>query len=393
MLTNKKKVLFILPELLGPGGQELENIGFAKCLHSDPRFEVAILNFYSPFRVVEMENLPNLDWDLTQLKQVVFNKKFLKIWVKSGFKFRMSLANCFRNFPELFNSWLNQKLKTFDLCIAGISPTNLLPYILKSCIQNKVKFAYHESSIFHPKNDVFYRLVEENGTFLISAKAKEEYLLENYPKAEYSQIKQWIYLGQEEFLKIPPVNQEPVKFGYVGRVDKAKNLQVILEAVLILKEKGYDLEFLLFGDGPDLNNLKEFSQKNDLGDRVRFKGSFPFEQRHTCFSEMDVFVMTSTFEGGPLVILEAMAAGKPIITTLVGDVPNRVFEDQNGHVLPVDCSASSLSLEMEKYLNQKDQILEHGKRSRALFLEGFEEKACQEIFKKSLLDIISSKSN
>ncbi|MEN2281246.1 glycosyltransferase [Algoriphagus sp. SE2] len=387
------KVLFILPELLGPGGQELENIGFAKCLQSDTRFEVSILNFYSPFKVEELENLPMLEWDLSQLKQVVFNKKFLKIWVKSGFKFQKSLANCFRNFPELFDSWLNEKLKTIDLCFTGISPTGLLPYILRVCMQNKVAFTYHESSIFHPKNDQFYRLMEGNGSFLISAKAKEDYLLEHYPKADYSIIKQWIYLGQEKFLKIPLGNQSPLRFGYVGRMDLGKNLQVILEAVKILKEKGHIFEFLLFGDGPEVTNLKAFTRKFGLEDQVSFKGSFPFEQRYTCFSELDVFVMTSTFEGGPLVVLEAMASGKPIITTLVGDVPNRVFEDQNGYVLPVDCSATSLSLKMKKYLDQTDQVKEHGKRSRELFLEEFEEKACQEIFKNSLLDIIRSKSN
>ncbi|SIN81312.1 glycosyltransferase family 4 protein [Algoriphagus halophilus] len=392
-MPQKRKVLFILPELLGPGGQELENIGFAKCLHTDARFKVTVLNFYAPFQVKELENLPKLDWDLSQLKQVVFNKKFLKIWVKSGFNFQMSLGNCFRNFPELFDAWLNAKLNTFDLCFTGISPTGLLPHILNSCIQNNLAFAYHESSIFHPKNDHFYRLMEGNGSLLISAKAKEEYLLEHYPHADYSIIKQWIYLGQEEFLKIPQGNQHPIKFGYVGRMDSGKNLQVILEAVKILKEKGHVLEFLLFGDGPEMANLKAFTQKFGLEDQVEFKGSFPFEQRHTCFSELDVFVMTSTFEGGPLVILEAMAAGKPIITTLVGDVPNRVFEDQNGYVLPIDCSPYSLSQQMEKYLDQQDLVTKHGKRSREFFLQEFEEKACQEIFKESIWDIIRSKSN
>ncbi len=391
-MTIKRKVLFILPEILGPGGQELENIGFAKCLHSDPRFEVAILNFYSPFQVNELENLPKLDSNLPQLKQVIFNKKFLKIWIKSGFRFGMSLGNCFRNFPELFDSWLNEKLQGFDLCFTGISPTRLLPHILRLCVQNRVAFAYHESSIFHPKNDHFYKLMEKDGSFLISAQAKENYLLENYPKADYSIIKQWIYLGQEEFLKIPSRVHTPIKFGYVGRMDLGKNLQVILEAVEILKKKDLAFEFVLFGDGPELANLKAFAKNSNIEDRVNFRGSFPFEERHRCFSEIDVFVMTSTFEGGPLVILEAMAAGKPIITTNVGDVPNRVFEDQNGYILPVDCSSSSLSQAMERYLTHKEEAIKQGEKSRELFLKEFEEEACEQVFKESLLEIIRSKN-
>lgn len=384
--------MFLLPELLGPGGQELEIIGFAKSLFSDPRFEVALLNFYAPFHVKELEKLPHLDWNISQLNSVIFNKKFLKIFLKSGFRFQASLANCFRNFPELFDSWLSQKLSGFDLCFAGISPTGLLPHVLKLCVQNKVAFVYHESSIFHPKNDHFYRLMKKNGSFLISAEAKEAYLLEHYPLADYSIIKQWVYLGQDKFLQIDSGIHDPIKFGYVGRVDNGKNLSLILEAINLLKKKGHQTEFLLFGDGPELEELKVFAQKSGIADLVKFKGKFPFEQRHTCFSEMDVFVMSSTFEGGPLVILEAMGAGKPIITTNVGDVPKRVFDDQNGYVLPVDCTASAFSNKMEVYLTQKEKVQEHGKRSRELFLRDFEEKSCEKIFKESLLGILSSRS-
>ncbi|SFT40231.1 Glycosyltransferase involved in cell wall bisynthesis [Algoriphagus locisalis] len=388
MRNIRKRILFLIPGISMPGGQELENIGFANFLNSDPSFEVEILNFFCLLKSAEFEELPKVAWSLVKLKKVLSSKQFLKIYVKSGFAFKQSLAYCFRDFPHLFDSWLSSILKNFDLCFAGISPRILLPHVLDLCQKANVKFVYHESSIFHPKNNLFYQQLEKNGFFLISAKEKEDYLLKNYPDSSYYIIKQWIYIGQSDFLSISPVKNEVVKFGGLGRIDVGKNFKVILEALIILKRKAIKVEFSLYGDGPELTNLKKISKDNGLDNIVSFKGGFAFDKRDICFKEIDVFIMTSSFEGGPLVVLEAMASRKPIISTRVGDVPNRVFEDVNGYILPVHCSASDLAIEMEKYIFDRELVSSHGRNSREIFLRDFERSKSELLFKKSIESIL-----
>lgn len=391
--ASKKKVLFILPEILSPGGQELENVGFANCLQTDPRFEIQILNFFSFLKMDQFVNLPKVTWDLISLKHILLSKQFLKIFIKSGFKLKRSLANCFRNFPYLFDPWLRQTLSEFDICFTGISPVSLLPHIQLLCKEQNVAFVYHESSIFHQKNHAFFLQMEEYGHFLISAEEKENYLLSHYPAADYKIIRQWIYLGQQAFLSIPQKVTSKVKFGSVGRVDSGKNFILILNAIKILIERGYEVEFILSGDGPELRNLKEFAKNSGLNQAVSFTGSFPFEDRASCFEDFDVFILTSSFEGGPLVILEAMAAGKPVISTMVGDVPNRVLQNVNGFQLPINCMPKQVADCMQQYLDSKDMIQKHGLSSRELFRKEFEEQKGQYIFKEAIHQILEFHTN
>lgn len=392
-MEPKIKVLFILPEILGPGGQELENIGFAKSLTSDSRFEVEILNFFNAMSISEFDKLHQSTWSFLSLKHVFLSKQFLKIFVKSKYKLNQSLANCFRNFPQLFDSWFQEKIKDVDICFTGISPTHLLEHLLQLCDEMQVPFAYHETSIFHQKNHSFYSQLEKKGTFLISAQEKEEYLKKYYPDASYCTIRQWIYLGQTDFLLIPSKQPEKVRFGSVGRVDEGKNFLKILEAISILNQKGFPVEFVLFGDGPDLSNLQNFVEENGLEDSVTLKGAIPFDKRATSFENFDVFILTSNFEGGPLVILEAMAASKPIISTLVGDVPNRVLDGLNGYTLPVSCTAEEICLRMENYILNKVKVKEHGMKSRELFLEKFVNHTNEEVFKESLMKVLGRKKH
>ncbi|MBN3518690.1 glycosyltransferase [Algoriphagus lutimaris] len=259
------------------------------------------------------------------------------------------------------------------------------------CVKSNVLFAYHESSICHPKNHLFYKQLEIYGFFLISAKEKENYILENYPDARYFLMKQWIYLGQSDFLSISPSKNNVIRFGSIGRLDLGKNFILIMEALKILNDRKIKVEFVLYGDGPELENLKKSAVDWGLNEIVSFKGAIPFEDRYLCFEDMDVFIMTSNFEGGPLVILEAMASGKPIISTIVGDVPNRVFEDINGYSLPPFCSASDVANEMEKYIFDYEKVEKHGRNSREVFLKEFEKSKSEELFKTCIMNILDSK--
>ena len=89
----------------------------------------------------------------------------------------------------------------------------------------------------------------------------------------------------------------------------------------------------MLGDGPERSRLERTAQELGVSDRVFFAGWQT--DLSTWLSALDVFVLTSNSEGLPLGALEAMAAGLPVVTTPVGDLPEVVAEGRSGFLVPV----------------------------------------------------------
>lgn len=119
------------------------------------------------------------------------------------------------------------------------------------------------------------------------------------------------------------VAEDAFHVGWVGRVSAEKGPDVLLDAV-----KGLDwpdLTVSMIGDGPDREELEARTRRNGAGAGVRWHGRIPDAAR--LFSAFDVFVLSSRTEGTPLVLLEAMDAGVPVVATAVGGVPDSVGEE------------------------------------------------------------------
>ena len=99
--------------------------------------------------------------------------------------------------------------------------------------------------------------------------------------------------------------------------EKAKNLLLLLKCVKRLIDDGYDFDLWMVGDGPDHSLYTDYVQKNNLNDVVKFLGqkSNPF----IYYKVADAVVLSSFFEGNPVVFIEAKVLEKPIITTNVSD--------------------------------------------------------------------------
>lgn len=388
MYPQKKKVLFILPELPGPGGMELENLGFINAVQLQPNLEASVLNFYANpvfFRNLGFKPLKLSFFDLSSL---FFSIRFLKIYLKSGLKLDPSLANLACNFPEALEGFLEKAVRSCSLCFVGTRPGKLPHLIHDLAVKHQKPIAYHEISKFNPKHQAFFEKVDAYGTFLISGIEKKEDLLKLFPQANMLEIRQWLYDGQDDFLKIPSPNPDRLVFGTVSRLDYGKNFEVVFEALAILKRQGHILKFLLFGDGPELPKLKQLATTLDIESFVDFRGPVKFENRTSVYATLDVFVMSSIIEGGPVTILESMAAGRPAISTNVGDVRNRIENGFNGFILESLTDPAELAEKMTVYLNQPDLVLRHGANSRSKFMKEFDQIKGKETFLKTISNLI-----
>ncbi len=122
-----------------------------------------------------------------------------------------------------------------------------------------------------------------------------------------------------------------------GRLNTQKNHALLLEAFADPRLAELDASLFLAGDGHLRAGLEEQAQALGLGERVRFLGVV--SNVPELLAAADAFVLSSDWEGNPLVVMEAMAAGKPIVATSVGCVPELVSPDTGALVPPGDGGA------------------------------------------------------
>jgi glycosyltransferase involved in cell wall biosynthesis len=122
--------------------------------------------------------------------------------------------------------------------------------------------------------------------------------------------------------------------GGVGVLRKQKGLDLLLQAVPRLVREFPDLRVLLAGGGPPAHRTALEAQAEALGvrDAVLFLGLRT--DVADVLATLDVAVSSSRFEGTPLAIMEYMAAGKPIVATRVGGVPDLIEEGKSGVLVP-----------------------------------------------------------
>ncbi len=125
---------------------------------------------------------------------------------------------------------------------------------------------------------------------------------------------------------------DAVVFSSVGRLSPEKDHILLLEAFARASEGRPEMTLLVVGDGPLRSELKQRVAQLRLHDRVRFLGN------RTDIPEIlaasNVFVLTSRWEGNPLTVMEAMAAGNAVVCTAVGGVPELVTDGSTGRLVP-----------------------------------------------------------
>lgn len=182
-------------------------------------------------------------------------------------------------------------------------------------------------------NDCVLAVSEEVATSInrcgLGRKTKVKTLLNGVPveqvRAEAANVNDL----REEF-GIPKNN---MIVGTVAVFRRQKRLQDWLEVASRVAKQQRNVTFLLVGHGPEEPHLRAKVKELNLGERIVMPGFRPDGRR--VMALMDVFLMTSEFEGLPMALLEAMALRKPVVATAVGGIPEVVKNGDEGFLTPV----------------------------------------------------------
>lgn len=126
--------------------------------------------------------------------------------------------------------------------------------------------------------------------------------------------------------------------GAVGRLVPIKDLTTLLDAMARLKTRMPDLHLALVGDGESATALRELARSLGIGSRVLFVGWQ--QDLRSVYGGLDLVVLSSRNEGTPVSLIEALAAGRPVVATAVGGVPEVLEQGSLGRLVPAGDSPS-----------------------------------------------------
>lgn len=164
------------------------------------------------------------------------------------------------------------------------------------------------------------------------------------------------------------INPKDFVIGTVGRLTSAKAYNVLIDAFEIVHKEIQNSILLFVGDGELKSDLEKYVAKKDIKDHVRFLGTR--SDIPELLSVFDIFVLSSDREGLPVALLEAMAAGLPVIATAVGGIPEVINDGWNGYLVPPG-NADTLVEKIQWLLRDREERRKISKNARVTIKENY----------------------
>lgn len=143
---------------------------------------------------------------------------------------------------------------------------------------------------------------------------------------------------------------------FLSRFIKEKGVYELLDAFKFLHEKTPNLKLILAGDGPEKSNMQSYVNENHLQNDIEFCGFIRDSNKAKILKSADIFVFPTYYgEGCPVSLLEAMAAGLPIITTRAGGIKDIFINGTHG-ILLQEVNQNSISRAIESLLSNKEKL-------------------------------------
>lgn len=174
--------------------------------------------------------------------------------------------------------------------------------------------------------------------------------------------------------------------GYIGRLSEEKGVLNFIKAIPEILEERNGIKFLIGGDGQLQEEIEGYLVEENLNDKVELTGWVPHNELPDYLNELKLLVIPSYTESGPLIALEAMSCGTPILATRVGHVLNRVEDGATGFILK-DNSPECIAENIERALNYPD-LERIVKNARELVERDFTYDAAVDGYRKILEDVL-----
>jgi colanic acid/amylovoran biosynthesis glycosyltransferase len=157
-----------------------------------------------------------------------------------------------------------------------------------------------------------------------------QHILERYPEVRPAKIivrRMGVDPGDSH---VKVTRNGPLTMLAVGRLHPVKDHAFLVRACRVLKDRGVSFVCLIAGDGPERASIEVLIRELQLQSEINLLGHLSRQQIDAQYVSADLVVLTSRSEGIPLVLMEAMARGKPVLAPAITGIPELVLDGTNG---------------------------------------------------------------
>jgi len=151
----------------------------------------------------------------------------------------------------------------------------------------------------------------------------------------------------------------------IGRLSKEKGQLLLVQAAKLLADAGVDFEIVLAGDGPLRGEVESLAARLQLSARVRITGWLDASGIEQQLRDARALVVPSLSEGLPVVIMEAMAASRPVVAPYLAGIPELIEAGRNGWLYPAGDTRALASAMQACLLTADDELLRMANAARA----------------------------
>lgn len=162
----------------------------------------------------------------------------------------------------------------------------------------------------------------------------------------------------------------PLRLVTVGRLHSIKAYPLLVRACKALGDSGIEWTLDMIGEGSQRGAIEQAARSCGVQDRVRLLGPVAPDDLRARLGEYDALVVSSFMEGVPVVLMEAMASGLPVLATGVGGIPELVTHAVSGIIVPPG-SAEALAEGLKQLAARRADFHAMGKAGRAAIAEHF----------------------
>lgn len=343
-MINKDKKILIISAWLPGGGVETVISNFSRIM-SAKGYEI---------KVVSLSDY--LEWNWFENKE--FTISFYPVFKREN---EINIFNAISNFRKVYKI-LQKEIKEY-------SPSNILiTHTLLGLFVRKLKSHFYARMYYWPMNTVFNARTQGrkiyNHVYSLFKSIYIKFMVSKFDASICisSQIQEQLtYIDKTPaFLTFAPVNQRTQNslnesprsphFIFIGRIDQRKNLCFLLESLAKIKLNNWKLDIV--GEGPEKERAFDLCKSLGIQDNINWIGLRfpPFSEKPSYTS----IIMTSLSEGFPMVIIDALLSGIPVICPSHLSIYNdAILENENGYGYEQNTN-ESLTHVIEKIYNQRE---------------------------------------
>ena len=309
-------------------------------------------------------------------------------------------TNSFSKFNYIFDAYKIGKAifrqNNYDL-IDTQDPffTGLVGYWLKKKFKKPLEIHFHGDfwgNAFQSEAGIFQLFLSKfiaryaDGIRVVSQGIKEKLVKKGIAPEKIAVIPTPVDL--EKFKAFEPEKVKQIKDDYfnkkiilyAGRLVKVKNLPLLLKAVAMIRNSKHNIILLIIGEGGEKAKLKRKVRRLEIEDVVVFISSAPQKDLVNYYHAADVFVLPSFSESLGKVLIEAGAAGCPVVSTETTGARDVVVEGRTGYLVPIGDENAMVEKILKVLRMEESERKEMAKNSQRILEEKFsQEKSIEKV--------------